>query len=754
MKTALVLACLFTLCRAAPPVSSTSADLKRELASLSLDPNASYRVRDLRLTRGDVSIFFNEGVLMFAHPVAGHRVAAVFTTTDTEAGDGEVLLLPAQASERASLAAFTGSANLDEHFKVAILFFADNTLDEVNAHLAKSPLQLAPDAESKVAEPVNHILQNQKGPVNIAMLEALLDAHEPTNGPFFATVIGDNLGVFNIVYDPDSFEPVTIGRTEEDKKGKASFRVWTGYRPRQAPAYTAPKTAIHDYRMDVTIDPDLKLNAIARFQYVASAKDGRTIALNLSPRLRTESVTVNGIAAEFAQPPSQGDTGPFETDAAMLLVTTEPLTGGATYDVEVHYSGSVIRRISKDSYFVGDRAIWYPRSSPMLTNFDLVFHYPEQFHLVSTGELVEDEKVTAHVRTVHRRTTVPEQFAGFNLGEYTRLQLDSGSYHIDCYADSTASSGMNGIPAESAGILSDYTKLWGPLPIRSLSVTPIPGYFGQGFPGLIYLSNIAYEKEQDRPAELRNPGSDMFFSGLLLPHEIAHQWWGNMVTAANYRSWWLMEAMANYSALEIVRERDGARIAADVLKTFRERLLQLQDGKPVESFGPLDFGERLLDNNGEFVWHVIVYEKGAWVLHMLRERMGADQFRALQRYILEHYNGRGITNDQFREEAARFLPPGDPDPALKKFFETWVYGTGIPKLRIVHAGKSKTKDFTVMVSGVDDEFTADLPLRCKSADGRERTRWIAIVSGENTPTHMSPTDSCELPGETEFLTQP
>lgn len=721
---------------------------------MSLDPDGSYRVRDLRLTRGDVSIFFNEGILILARPVGGRRIAAVFTTVDTEGGDGEVLLLSAQPSERASLAAATGGPNLDEHFKLAILFFADDTLDEINTQLAKAPLRPAPEAESKVAEQINSVLQHQSDTVNMAMLQALLDAHEPAEGRFFATVVGSELGIFNVICDPGAAEPVTIGRTEIDKDGQASFRIWTGYRPRRAPLYVPPPPAIQDYHLDATIGPDLKMETTAHFLYRANTRNGRTIPLSLSSRLRVESASVNGAPAEFAQPPVGALSPRFESDAAMLLVTPEALRAGDTYQVQIRYSGSVIRRVSNGSFFVGDRAIWYPRGNPMLTNFDLVFHYPAEFQLVSTGEPVEEEKAAGHVRTTHRRTEIPEQFAGFNLGEYTHLQLDAGGYHINCYADNSASTGMNGIPAQSAEILSYYARRWLPLPIHSLSVTPIPGYFGQGFPGLIYLSNVAYVKEQDRPAELRNAGSNIFFSDLLLPHEIAHQWWGNMVTAADYRSWWIMEAMANDSALQFIVEREGANMGAEILRRFRERLLQTQDGKPVESFGPLDFGQRLLDNNGEFVWHVVVYEKGAWVLQMLRERLGAAQFRAMQQYVLEHYNGHGITNDEFREAAKRFLPAGDPDPTLKKFFETWIYGTGIPKLRLAHAGKSRTKQWTVLVSGVDDEFTADLPLRCKSADGRERRQWIPIVSGENPVTHVAATETCELPATTEFLSQP
>lgn len=754
MKPALALFCIAALSglAAAAEPSLTAADLEHQLDTLTLDPDGAYRVRDLRLTRGGVDIFLTEGVLMLARPVGGRRIAAVFTTADTEAGDAEILLLSGQPSERASLAAFTGRPNLDEHFHSALLFFADNTLNEINAQVAQSPLRPAPNVVTNMAAQANLVLQQQPAQVRIAMVRALLDAHKPEEGPFLATIVGQQLGAFNLLYFPQSFEPMTIGRIETDAAAGAGFRVWTGFRPRRAAPYVPPLPAVHDYHLDVAIDPKLKMQTTARFSYVANEQNGRIIELNLSPRLRVDAASVNGVPAEVVQSSTAAGVSPFELDANFLLAVPEALQAGKSYEVEIRYSGSVIHQVSGTSYFVGDRALWYPRSAPMLTNFDMVFHYPEQFRLVSTGDLAGEEKQENGTRVAHRRTSIPEQIAGFNLGEYTRLQFDSGPYHIDCYADSSARRDMNGIPAETAGILDAYTRRWMALPIHSLAVTPIPGYFGQGFPGLIYLSNMAYVRRQDRPAELRNPTSDIFFSDLLLPHEIAHQWWGNIVSSLNYRSAWIMEAMANDSAVQFIQERDGATAANQILESFRDDLLQEKDGKTLESLGPLNLGDRLLDNNGELAWHAVIYEKGAWVLHMLRERLGAEQFRAMQLYILKNNNGHGISNDDLRDAARQFLRPGDPDPTLKKFFETWVEGTGVPRLQLEHAGRG-SKEVTVRVSGVDDEFTAELPLHCKSPDGSAKTHWMPIVSGDNPVGRLNGLSGCELPSETEFLRQ-
>ena len=84
---------------------------------------------------------------------------------------------------------------------------------------------------------------------------------------------------------------------------------------------------------------------------------------------------------------------------------------------------------------------------------------------------------------------------------------------------------------------------FGPPPLKTLTVSPIPGTFGQGFPGLIYLSTLAYLKPSEYPAALHTEQQRRFFSELLHAHEAAHQWWGNLVTAASYQDEWLMEAL-------------------------------------------------------------------------------------------------------------------------------------------------------------------------------------------------------------------
>src|SRR3954453_12957719 len=88
-----------------PAFGSTAADTARAVRDNSFDRDECYRVRDLTFVKDDVRLYLTDGHLIFSKPIAGHRVAAVFSA-DVEGGDGEVILFPPDRAERRSLAAF------------------------------------------------------------------------------------------------------------------------------------------------------------------------------------------------------------------------------------------------------------------------------------------------------------------------------------------------------------------------------------------------------------------------------------------------------------------------------------------------------------------------------------------------------------------------------------------------------------------------------------------------------------------------
>ena len=728
----------------------SAAELSVALQHLSLDPEQTYRVRDLHLTRGDIKFYLSEGVLSFARPVAGHTVAAVFTTYNVEAGDAEVLVLPPRRSERVSLASFTKSPNLDEHFGSAAFFFSDDTADELLRQILEPAVHRAPQLLPELQSTVEPVLRGISANMELRLIESLLDRHEPRHGFLFSVIAGRELGIFQTFYDPDLFEPVMIAKTGEVSSENPP-QLWTSFRPRQAAPFVPPPVKLSNYAIDGAIDKALKLSAVAEFSYEAGEQDGRVLRFDLSDRLQVDSVRIDGQAVEVFQrrKAESADERKAEylqrTESAFLLVSDKPILPGR-HRIEVAYQGSIIRQTPAKTYFVDDRTTWFPHAGTMRTTFDLTFHCPAYLHLVSTGELVSDE-VKQGIRTVHRRSTYPEALAGFNLGEF-QLSLDeAGQYRVESYADNTETAQGAVIAREAANILDYYTQQWRALPSRTLAISPIPGYFGQGFPGLIYLSSISFIREQDRPAALRNGRMTSFFSQMLLPHEIAHQWWGNLVVPADYRTDWLVEAMASYSALKYLQGRLGQEVMRSTLDEYREDLLQSRNGQPVDEAGPIDLGTRLMHSAGAGVWNTITYEKGAWVLRMLQERLGDERFRQMQLALIDQFQTKALTNEDFRRIAASFVPPNQPDRDLSLFFETWVYNTGIPLLTTQHGPDG----WNLVVSHVDESFTADIPLQCQEKGKRSETLWVRVSAGSNPLAQIPKSATCVLPGAGQFL---
>jgi hypothetical protein len=747
-----------------PARQVSAAELARALRDMSIDPEQTFRVRDLTLARGDIAIYLTEGILSFVTPVAGHCVAAVFTTANVDAGDAEIILLPPQRSERASLASFIHTPNLDEHFTSAVFLFTDDTMNELLAQIRQAPLRKAPELAADMSTQFNPFVRRMSAGVDIRLIQSLLDNHKPERGLFYSAIVGRELGTFDVMYEPDEFEPVAVGRPVLAGAAHKGFQLWTTFRPRHKAAQLTPPVSLTNFSIDAAIHPDLSMSVTARFSASPAFDGSRVISLGLSARLKVLSATIDEKPVEVFQRDTFGMLD-VKSSGTFLLISDVPLASGKDYKVEVRYQGSVIRQAPDGSYFVDERNAWFPYSGPMLANFDLTFRCPERLRLVSTGEPVSDEVVDG-IRIVHRKTQVPERLAGFNLGDYTTVVEEHGQYRVECYANSAtaaslekqkanqtpqltpgAGGALQSLPKETERILDDYTQRWVQLPIHSVAVSPIPGYFGQGFPGLIYLSTVSYLREQDRPSQLRNARMDTFFSEMLLPHEVAHQWWGNIVSAADYRTDWLMEAMANYSALQFLERSKGAAVMNEVLDTYRGDLAKQENGKSVESSGPVDFGVRLEQTGDLLAWHTIVYEKGTWVLHMLRQRLGDDGFAKMQVRLLRDFAAKPISNEDFRKAASEFVPAGQPDKSLTLFFDTWVYGTGIPTLRLQRAGRN----LRLNVSAVDEDFAADVAMHCTSKAGKERVRWVRVSSGNNDLELPSDATACELPPSNEFL---
>src|SRR5262249_22483965 len=158
-----------------------------------------------------------------------------------------------------------------------------------------------------------------------------------------------------------------------------------------------------------------------------------------------------------------------------------------------------------------------------------------------------------------------------------------------------------------AAVVPYFEELFGPYPSDELKIVTVLRNYSQGLFGLVTLSDVMMTagEEDDRT---------------VIAHELAHQWWGNLVSQRSYRDAWLSEGMANYAALLYQKNRVPAKERVRVGPTTRwkgELLGTTAEGRPVESLGPLTLGIRLDSTKCDVGYEAIVYVKGAIVLDML-----------------------------------------------------------------------------------------------------------------------------------------
>lgn len=755
----------------AAPGPPSAAALAAEIRQGSLDPEACYRVRDLTIEREDARIYLTDGYLIFGRPVAGRRIFAAFQTA--EAGDdAEVLLRPPDRSERMSLAKATGSPNLDEHFRAMILLFTDGTARELDDQIRQGSVKPSPDMGRLLADRLNLSARNLIASFQVRLVLDLL-TNQPEQGVFYSAIMGQRLGNFDLLFDPLSQEQIVIGQVASGR-GAAGFDIWSSFAGRAARQGRPgiPDAAVLDnYRIEASVGSDMGLSVRTRATVNARRRISGALAFEITPQMEVSEALLDGKPAEiFRRESFRANLIGGRRNEPFLVVLPAPLEAGSSHEIEFRHSGNVIVPAGNKVFFVAARTNWYPTHGFHFATFDLQFKVPKDLNVVASGDPVED-RVEGEWRIARRKVPAPVRLAGFNIGSYESVTLNRDGVDVEVCANRLAEAGLaarapqsyiinqtlranSNLPIRRADIIAlpspppdtraRLTEIasevassfewmasqFGPPPLRRLTVSPIPGSFGQGFPGLLYLSTLAFIKEQERPAGVQASGQNVFYSEILHAHETAHQWWGNLVTSASYRDDWILEAAANYSALMVLERKKGTKAMEMVLEEYRNELRKaMSDGKPVESAGPLTWGVRLQTEATPDPWRTIIYCKGSWVMHMLRRRMGDAAFMKMLGALVKQYSYDDLSTAQLREAAASFLPKGSPDPKLEGFFDNWVYSTGIPVLDISTSVRGKAPAVTVSVtvkqSGVPEEFGVDLPVEVRiPGQARPLVKWL------------------------------
>ncbi len=254
------------------------------------------------------------------------------------------------------------------------------------------------------------------------------------------------------------------------------------------------------------------------------------------------------------------------------------------------------------------------------------------------------------------------------------------------------------------------------------------------------VGKYAYEKLANVQSKTKYGGmenaSNIFYSELtvngtrnseaLMAHEIAHQWFGNSVSEADWHHVWLSEGFASYMT-ELYFESTYGRDSMNYrMADAKQKVLRFYADFPQSPIVDTTVQNlnKLLNANA--------YQKGAWVLHMLRYQVGDEHFwKGIQNYYQKYQNSNALTKDfQLEMEQAS-------GQDLAWFFKQWIYQPGIPELNISWDYKVMGKKLEVTVNQLQNEsaFQATLEIGVYYKGKQEPDiKTIQLKGKENTFT--------------------
>jgi hypothetical protein len=668
-----------------------------QLTSVELDPTRVFRVRGAALDRPSFHITLEDGTIAFTKDVLGRITGAFFQ------GDGEVLLTPPNDVERKSMSLFTGMAILEERFSTAYFRFNDNTANELQ------PGFRAPEDPAGFVEQWDPTARNLAQIEAMRLLESFSDmlpiagaatpsedsASRRTTDPdrmLHARLQGNKLGVFDIFFDSTAGEQVEVGQSRNGDDGITYYDIWTSFaiesagRHRPARTETVPtlpaeaevqedEIFVHSYTIDAHVKPPKELDAVVELQLDAVRGGSRFLGFELSRFLQIQSVEADGKPVEFIHNPAvEGTRLARSGNDLVAVILPEPARKGQKIKLRFVYGGEVLAEAGKGLLYVGARGTWYPNRGLAMADFDLTFHYPQDWTLLATGKPMPRTPQTVPpgpgneqvARWVSER---PIPVAGFNLGKYVRGSAQAGNVTVETYATSgverdfpkaplpnvqsvapplrpggiTPSSVAPSMPISppapspsrnatavaevTARAIRYYAERFGPFPYSQLALTQLPGHESQGWPGLIFLSSYAFLTQQERD-EFHLDAVQTLLQQRVPAHEAAHQWWGDLVIWATYRDQWFSEGLANYCSLMIVQDKDPAGFRLVMEKYQRDLVDKNKDGSVLQDAGPVTLGNRLLSSHFPEGYEAISYGRGTWLFYMLRSML--DDAAALE----------------------------------------------------------------------------------------------------------------------------
>lgn len=394
------------------------------------------------------------------------------------------------------------------------------------------------------------------------------------------------------------------------------------------------------------------------------------------------------------------------TNDELLIELNKPSVKGEELVFFIQYHGVPFDGLRIGTTKFGDRSFfnenWPNRTRHWLPTIDhpydkatseFIVTAPTKYKVVSNGLLLEESDLGNNKRLTHWKQSVPVSSWLFVLGvaefavQYVD-QFEGKSIQTWVYSKNR-DAGFYDFASPTKQVLEYYTKYVGPFAYEKLANIQTPSVNG----GMETSSAIFYGED------LVNGKRDERTRNVVI-HEIAHQWFGNAVTETTWDDAWLSEGFATYFTLLFIEHAYGKEEFQKGLLKAKKTVLDISPKWPNYSI----VADRTAEK--EPVTNNLTYQKGAWILHMLRVLVGDAAFqKGIQSYYKKYYNAN-TTTDLFRIEMEKASGKN-----LEPFFKQWLFQPANPVIQTNWKYDAMKKKLSIVLNQTQSgDMVFDLPL--------------------------------------------
>jgi aminopeptidase N len=322
---------------------------------------------------------------------------------------------------------------------------------------------------------------------------------------------------------------------------------------------------------------------------------------------------------------------------------------------------------------------------------------------------------------------------------------------------------LNNEVSQGSAAIQIYSDFFGKLPYDHVALTEQTACnYGQSWPMLVYLPICAFW-DSNVQHQLGLLDFDRTYWTEVTPHEVSHQWWGNLVGFNSYRDQWMSEGFANFSVgLFLMNTEPKMDQYRAFWKEQQKNLLQKnKEGVRAIDAGALTMGERVSNSkSGEDIYSMLIYSKGAYVLHMLEmmywtpDGKEAAFKRSMQQFVSD-YSGKAATTEDWKASMEKTMPKNldlRGDGKLDWFFDEYVYGTELPHYAVssqfsVTGDGVSSVHLKVTQSNVSKNFVMLIPLYLQMENGSTVLIAKVAIHGSDSIDHVMTLGKLPSPGK-------